>query len=116
MRMKTAFCLIAALVLCGCADTEMPTAKQALERPFGTGDPFTKGTTKAEVLDAWGQPAHINFLGVDELGNTREEWLYKGWISGIPIDQEYLSRNKHLFFEGDNMVRCVTDPKDSPND
>ncbi len=112
MRTSASF-LVIMILLCGCGDTQMPTARQALERPFGTGDPFTKGATKAEVLDAWGQPAYIKFLGVDEIGNTREEWIYKGWIGSIPVDQEYLSRGKRLCFEGDNMVSCATDPKDS---
>jgi len=89
---------------------QTPTAEEAMRHPFGTGAPFTLGTTKAEILDWWGHPATVIPMGVDELGNIKEEWIYTGMLPGLPIDQEYISRTKHLYFEGNNLVRWKTEP------
>ncbi len=100
------------LFLAGCRDTYIPTAREALTKPLGTGPEFTLGSSKAKVLDSWGPPDLIIPRGVDELGSTREEWVYHGRMQSLPIDVEYVSRDKHLFFEGDNMVRSeVRDPR-----
>ena len=107
----SAFCL---LVFSGCSDMHVPTGKEALTHPLGTAPPFTLGTPKAKVLEAWGNPDYVVALGSDELGNTREEWIYHGRVQSLPIDYEYVSRNKHLFFEGENLTRCTTDEKNSP--
>ena len=108
--MKTAWSMIAlALLVSGCADMKTPTVKEAMSRPLGTGASFTLGTQKAAVLEAWGQPDYVVALGKDELGNPREEWVYRGRIPAVPVDYEYVSRNKHLFFEGENMVRSETE-------
>ena len=100
------------LCVAGCGDTYVPSAKEALEKPFGTGPEFTLGTTKAQVLNDWGSPDMVLQHGVDEIGNVREEWIYHGRMQSLPIDVEYVSRDKHLFFEGDNMVRSeMKDPR-----
>lgn len=104
---------IFSISLTGCSEIETPTAQEALTHPFGTGAPFTRGTSREEVLDDWGPPDHIVPQGVDELGNTREEWIYKGRIPSLPIDYEYVSRTKHLFFEGRNLVRWETEEQES---
>lgn len=93
------------LSLTGCSEIQAPTAAEAMSHPFGTGAPFTLGTTKSKVLESWGKPKHVVVFGVDELGSAREEWIYEGWLPGLPIDHEYVSRTKHLFFEGENLVR-----------
>ncbi|MBI3332731.1 MAG: hypothetical protein HYZ93_01405 [Candidatus Omnitrophica bacterium] len=110
--------ILSALLLAGCGEIQAPTAQEAMTHPLGTGAPFTRGTPKAEVLEAWGKPKHAVPHGVDELGNTREEWIYEGWLPGLPIDHEYISRTKHLFFEGENLVRWTEDvpPTESPRD
>ncbi len=98
-----------AVLLFGCSEIKAPTANEALSHPFGTQAPFPRGTRKARVLQVWGDPAGIIPHGVDELGNVREEWIYKGWLPGLPIDYEYVSRTKHLFFDGENLVRWETE-------
>ncbi len=108
--------IVAAMVLfslAGCSDMQIPTGREALTHPLGTAPPFTLGTPKAKVLEAWGNPDYVVALGSDELGNPREEWIYHGRVQGLPIDYEYVSRNKHLFFEGENLTRCTTDEKNS---
>ena len=97
------------VLLIGCSDIQRPTAAQAITHPFGTAAPFTRGTPKAKVLEFWGKPDHVIPHGVDELGNAREEWIYTGRLQSLPIDYEYVSRTKHLFFEGDNLVRWTSE-------
>ena len=96
----------------GCSDMQLPTGKEALNKPFGTGPEFTLGTTKAEVLEWWGAPDLMVPHGVDELGNPKVEWIYHGRMQGVPIDLEYVSRDKHLFFEGKSLVKSeMHDPR-----
>ncbi|MBI3318685.1 MAG: hypothetical protein HYZ90_06055 [Candidatus Omnitrophica bacterium] len=98
------------LSLTGCGEIQGPkSAEDLLTHPFGTQGPFKRGTTKAEVVADWGNPKHIVPHQVDELGVAREEWIYEGWLPGLPIDHEYVSRTKHLFFEGDHLVRWETE-------
>lgn len=104
---------VPAVFITGCSEIETPTAQEALTHPLGTGAPFTRGTSREEVLEDWGAPDHVVPQGVDELGNTREEWIYKGRIPNLPIDYEYVSRTKHLFFEGRNLVRWETEEQES---
>ena len=103
------FLLLLIVLFSGCADFQAPTAKEALSQPFGTGGPFTRGSTKAQILEAWGPPHQVIPRGVDELGTAREEWIYKGAIPALPIDYEYVSRTKHLFFEGNTLVNWNTE-------
>ncbi len=107
-----AICLVlmsAAWLLGGCSEIETPSAQDAMTHPFGTQPPFARGTSKAEIEDSWGPPDAKIPMGVDELGTTREEWIYRGRVPSLPFDYEYVSRTKHLFFEGKNLVRCTTD-------
>jgi len=96
-------------IFSGCGEIQAPTARQALTHPFGTCAPFTLGTSQQEVLESWGPPDQRIPRGVDELGNVREEWIYRGRIENLPIDYEYMSRTKHLSFEGKNLVRCESE-------
>ena len=113
MRIIFSGFIVMMLAAAGCSDMHTPTVKEAVTHPFGTAAPFTLGTRKAEVLEAWGKPDYVAALGSDELGNAREEWVYHGRVQSLPIDYEYVSRTKHLFFEGENLTRCTTDKKDS---
>lgn len=95
----------------GCSDLHGPqSAKDALTHPLGgTGGPFARGTPKAKILASWGPPDHVVRHGADELGTPREEWIYHGRVQALPIDYEYVSRTKRLFFEGEHLVRWSTD-------
>ena len=100
------------LAAAGCGDTYIPSAKEAMNKPFGTGPEFTLGTTKAEVTEWWGPPDLVVPHGVDEIGNAKEEWIYHGRMQNLPIDAEYVSRDKHLFFEGNNLLKSeMHDPR-----
>ena len=102
------------LVFSGCSDIETPTAKEALTHPLGTQPPFQRGTSKKEVLAYWGEPDQVVVHGVDELGLPKEEWIYTARLPGVPIDVRYVSKTKHLFFEGENLVRWETEEGESP--
>ena len=106
---RTVLCVSLVSFLSACGEIHTPTARQAITHPFGTAAPFTRGTSKAEILEEWGPPDHISQHGIDELGNLCEEWIYRGRLQGLPIDVEYVSRTKHLFFEGNNLVRCESE-------
>lgn len=84
-----------------------------MTHPFGTGAAFQRGTSKAEIRAAWGEPDHVVNHGVDELGNTKEEWIYTGRLPRLPIDYKYVSRTKHLTFEGENLIRLESDAEES---
>lgn len=107
---------LAILFLTGCSEIQTPTAHEVMTHPFGTGAPFSLGTTKEEVRHDWGEPHAVVSRGVDELGNQKEEWIYKGWLQGLPIDREYVSRTKHLFFDGENLVRWETEEPTPPKE
>ena len=92
-----------ASVLWGCADFISPTGHYAVTHPWNTGPPISRGTSKAEMLEAWGKPDAIVPLGVDELGIVREEWVYQG-KTDLPIDYRYLSRTKRIIFTGDHVT------------
>lgn len=112
IRIKRSGCLVgflASFVLGGCSDIQTPTVGEALTHPFGTQAPFTRGTSKAEVRSAWGEPDHVVGHGADELGSPKEEWIYTARLPGMPVDVRYVSKTKHLFFEGDNLVRWEAD-------
>ena len=113
--MKTILMILALfLSLTGCSEIKSPTAGEAITHPFGPAAPFPRGTSKAKVLADWGKPDYVVQHGSDELGNVREEWIYHGRMQSLPIDYEYVSRTKHLFFEGDNLTRWSTEKPVSP--
>ena len=107
--LTTLLCVMAVLSLAGCSEIQSPTAGEAITHPFGTAAPFPRGTLKAKILETWGTPDVVIPHGSDELGNPREEWIYHGRIQSLPIDYEYVSRTKHLFFEGENLTRWTTE-------
>ena len=100
--------------LAGCSEIKTPTVAEVMTHPLGTAAPFTRGTLKAKVLQDWGKPDVVIPHGTDELGNMREEWIYHGRMQSLPIDYEYVSRTKHLFFEGNNLTRWSTEEPVSP--
>lgn len=87
----------------GCSDFIAPTGKYAVTHPWDAGPPISRGTSKAEILEKWGQPDTIVPLGVDELGLPKEEWIYQA-KADVPIDYRYLSKNKRIVFTGDHVT------------
>lgn len=98
---------IAAIFLSGCAEINLFEApSEVLKHPLGT-DPIKVGMSKDEVASIWGEPDQINALkSADEWQTPREEWVYKGRYSKIPVDRGYLFKSKYLIFDGNNLV-CI---------
>ena len=101
-------CSLALLVsLWGCAGIEPPTPDEVLRKPLGT-DAVKLGMTKHQVLELWGEPDEINDVTDKERWKgPREEWVYRGQYSAIPIDAGYLSKTKCLYFDGNNLTNIV---------
>ena len=105
---------LSALSICiaGCAELNLLEAPaEVIKHPLGT-DPIRVGMTKEEVISKWGQPNQVNHLEPsDEWNMPREEWVYMGRYSKIPIDRSYLSKTKYLIFDGNNLVYIEDKPQ-----
>lgn len=95
--------LIFIVFVSGCETLPTPTPKEILSNPIGTS-PLRMGMPKEEVVVLWGQPNEVIHIGQDELGTAKEEWIYHARYPAIPIDYNYLSKTKHLIFQGDNLT------------
>ncbi|MFH1996065.1 MAG: hypothetical protein ABIJ27_03595 [Candidatus Omnitrophota bacterium] len=88
----------------GCAGINPPLPDEVLRRPLGT-DTIKIGMTKDEVRKFWGEPDEINEAdGGQRWKGDREEWVYRGQYSAIPIDAGFLSKTKVLHFDGKHLT------------
>ena len=98
MRLRYLFILaVMAVMVSGCAEIEPPNPGRLLTKPLGE-IPVRVGMTKDEIISQWGEP------DLKDTSSDREEWVYRGRYSGLPIDRGYLSKTKHLYFDGDYLV------------
>ena len=105
LRCFTFTVLSAALVyLTGCAGIEPPSPKQIIEHPFGTSM-LRAGLTKDQVLAQWGEPDIKEYDSTGKWGNAKERWTYYGRMSGLPVDEGYLTKTQYLYFDGKNLSR-----------
>jgi len=68
-------------LVCGCADVKTPGAQYTLTHPLSTKSMVVPGTSKAEVIERWGEPSDIIDTGYDDMGIKKEEW--------VPLDSSY---------------------------
>lgn len=95
------------LSLTGCADITPPTPEDIIKRPLGS-DSVKIGMTKDRIKEMWGEPDQINYVeDKKRWGGTREEWVYTGRYSAIPIDKNYLSKTKRLYFDGESLTNIT---------
>ncbi len=94
-----------ALYLAGCAEFNIFDAPSVvLKHPLGT-DSVKIGMSKSEVKSRWGDPDQINPLDpTDSWATAREEWVYVGRYTKVPLDRSYLFKTKKLTFDGNNLV------------
>jgi hypothetical protein len=60
--------------------------------------------TKHEVEAKWGKPDTKNIVeDPKRWKDPREMWVYHAQ-TGIPIDADYLSRGRKLYFDGDYLT------------
>jgi hypothetical protein len=88
----------------GCAGIEPPSPKQFIEHPFGTSM-LRAGLTKDQVVAQWGEPDLKEHDNAGKWGNAKERWTYYGRMSGLPVDEGYLTKTQYLYFDGKNLVR-----------
>ncbi len=105
--------IVFTLFLTGCAEIEPPTP-DAIISPWSSMPNIRLGNTKEEVISRWGKPDTINKLGVDELGVAKEKWIYYGRYPMVPVDYQYVSRTKYLYFEVNILVRQETKSAPQP--
>ncbi|MFH1856321.1 MAG: hypothetical protein ABH836_03700 [Candidatus Omnitrophota bacterium] len=105
--MKQSVFFIAAIfvfcTICGCETLPPPTPEKIITNPFGT-TPLRMGMSKEEVINLWGQPNEVTEKGQDELGTVKEEWTYQARYPVIPVDYNYLSKDKVLIFSGNSLT------------
>jgi hypothetical protein len=99
-RVHISFILIMILLLSGCAGLEAPTPERFIP-PWSGASALNLGDSKEHVRDQWGEPERINYLGVDEVGLIKEEWIYEGRkLPVIEIEPKMLVKGKNLVFTG----------------
>lgn len=98
-------CLMASISFISCAEMSPPTPVELLKHPLGT-DALYKGMSKEEVMEYWGKPSSINRLEeATAWSEAKEEWIYNARYPAVKINANYLAKTRHLFFEGDSLIR-----------
>jgi len=102
-----ALIIITSLFLTGCETYRSGNPEAVLTHPLGT-DLIKVGMAKDEVMDVWGEPDMVNALdatGQGFLETAQEEWIYKARYGNVPLNAGYLSKDRYLYFDGNNLVR-----------
>ena len=93
-----------AAVVAGCAGIEPPTPDEMMKRPLGKSS-LKVGMTKDQVESMWGKPDEIRSVeNKEKWKGSRVLWVYRAKASGIPLDVDYLSNTRKLYFDGDNLT------------
>ncbi|MDD5495555.1 MAG: hypothetical protein PHP46_00465 [Candidatus Omnitrophica bacterium] len=97
--------LTLAIMLTGCAGIEPPTTDEVMKEPLGKGS-LRVGMSKEQVISIWGKPDEIqtNMEDKKRWKGTREVWIYHAQLAAIPVDADYLSQTKKLYFDGNNLT------------
>ena len=102
IRVLIAAAAIAALA--GCAGITPPTADDMVKRPFGKST-LSVGMSKTQVESLWGKPDDVRFVeNKEKWQGSREMWVYGAQYGVVPVDVDYLSKTKKLYFDGDNLT------------
>jgi len=109
MSNKGFMALIAVFVLMisvyGCSLLEsIPTPGEVIKYPLGKTT-LKIGMTKQEVEFRWGKPDSISVVeDKKRWPDSREMWIYQPQTSSIPIDADYLSKTRSLYFDGNYLT------------
>ena len=96
--------LLLLVFITGCAEIDIPSPRDVLKRPLGT-DSVKVGMAKDQVKELWGDPDYVNYEEAEGSNRAREVWVYKGRYSSVPVDAGYLSKTRHLYFDGNNLTK-----------
>jgi len=90
----------------GCAEIKPTDPIEAVTHPvIGVDSSLRPGMTKDEIKSEWGDPDQMIERGTNELGAPKVEWIYNGRYRGVPMDIKYLSKTKHMIFEGNVLTK-----------
>ena len=97
--------ILTAIFLTGCAVMNPVKPEQVLTNPLGT-DSLKTGMTKEQVKSILGEPDAVTPIGRsgDMLGTQKEEWVYHGRYSDIPLKADYFGKTLRLIFDGNNLA------------
>jgi len=96
--------MMAAAIMAGCAGIEPPTPDDMVRQPLGESS-LKVGMSKTEVESLWGKPDEIRTVeDKEKWKGSRELWVYRAQFGAIPVDVDYLSKTKKLYFDGDNLT------------
>lgn len=96
---------VLAIVTCGCSMLEsIPNPEEVIKYPLGKTT-LRIGMTKQEVESKWGKPDSISTVeNKKRWPDPREMWVYHPQTSSIPIDADYLSQTRKLYFDGNYLT------------
>ena len=109
MFYRTFACLMLCLILAGCADIQAPKTDEILQQPMGSGG-LHAGMTKSQVVERYGDPDIKSMVGSRGWNEEREEWVYRGRYSVLPVNAGYLADDLYLYFDGDNLTNISKSP------
>lgn len=103
LKLLTAIFMLA-IFTCGCTLIEtIPNPKDVLKEPLGKPS-LRPGMSKQLVESKWGKPDEIRMVeDPKRWASSREMWVYHGQ-TGLPIDADYLSRTRKIYFDGNNLT------------
>ena len=103
MALFTAFLL--AVFAYGCSMLEsIPSPADVMKYPLGKTT-LKVGMTKQEVEFKWGKPDSISTVeDKKRWPDPREMWVYHPQTAAIPIDADYLSKTRKLYFDGNYLT------------
>lgn len=96
--------IVLAITGYGCTLIEaIPKPDDLLKYPLGKTD-LNIGMTKQEVESKWGKPDEIRMVeDAKRWKDPREMWVYHAQ-TGLPIDADYLSKTRKLYFDGSHLT------------
>lgn len=98
-----AFVLAAFAYGCSMIET-IPTPEEVMKYPLGKTT-LRVGMTKQEVESKWGKPDSTSMVENEKRWpEPREMWVYYPQTSSIPIDADYLSKTRKLYFDGNYLT------------
>ena len=96
--------LASAFLFGGCSAIIIPNPVDVVKHPLGT-ESIKVGMTKEQVESLWGKPSQIKMVeDKAKWQGSREVWIYHAQYGAIPVDAGYLSANKKLYFDGNNLT------------
>jgi hypothetical protein len=98
-------CLVILPGIIGCAELTTPDPSKPSSHLLGLG-PIEIGMTKDEIKSFWGEPDLIRDVAEsgDKVSTQKEEWIYYGRASQLPVNYGYLAKALHLYFDGKNLT------------